>query len=230
MATKLPDVLTEEEMTLLLEQPNTRTISGLRNRAMLELMAHGGLRVGEVVNLKPGHIRWQTGEVEIKNGKGGQERVVPLHRTTMGWLHLWNEKRPNHSRYFFTTISGDNAGGKLTSRYPDQMLKRYAKDAGVQEVEVRKSGRRRYKIHAHALRHTYASALISRGYSLAAVQALLGHSNIITTSRYLHVNPKELRERIQSEPTREESDLDAQELEETAAKLLELAAQRRRTE
>ena len=197
---------------------------------MLELMAHGGLRVGEVINLKPGHIRWETGEVEIHNGKGGGERVIPLHGTTMDWLHRWNESRPKHSRHFFTTISGDNAGGQVCVRYPDQMLKRYADDAGVQEFEVRKSGRREYKVRPHTLRHTYASRLLDSGFSLAEVQALLGHSNIITTSVYLHTNPKALREKIQAEPTREERDLDAQELEEAAAKLLELAAQRRRAE
>ncbi len=229
MARKLPQVLTEDEVFALLAAPNVRSITGLRNRAMLELMAYGGLRVGEVVNLRPGHIRWDSGEVEIKNGKGGQERVVPLHATVMDWLHRWNEQRPKHSRYFFTTISGEKKGSQLSSRYPDQMVKRHAKEAGIQEVEYR-NNRPHYKVHCHALRHTFASRMLSQGFTLAEVQALLGHSNIITTSVYLHTNPKALREKIQSQPTREEREMDAQELEEAGRKLLELAAQRRRTE
>ncbi len=230
MARKLPRILSEDELAALLEQPNVRTISGLRNRAMLELMAHGGLRVGEIINLKPGHIRWETGEVEIKNGKGGAERVIPLHGSTMDWLHRWDEKRPNHSKSFFTTISGDGAGSQLSTRYPDQMLKRYADEAGIQEFEMRESGRRDYKVRPHTLRHTYASRLIGQGFNLAEVQQLLGHSNVITTSIYLHVSPKELRDKIQAQPTKEESDLDAQELEAAGQKLLDMAAQRRRTE
>ena len=182
MAKTLPQILSENELAALLGQPNVRTITGLRNRCVLELMAHGGLRVGEVINLKPGHIRWETGEVEIHDGKGGGERVVPLHRSTMDWLHLWNEKRPKHSRYFFTTISGDNAGSQVSPRYPDQMIKRYAEEAGIQEFEVRESGRRQYKVKPHTLRHTYASRLIGQGFNLAEVQQLLGHSNVITTS------------------------------------------------
>ena len=230
MAHNLPEILSEGELALLLEQPNVRTISGLRNRVMLEILAHGGLRVGEVINLKPGHVRWETGEVEIKNGKGGRDRVIPLHQSTMDWLHRWNDKRPSGSKFFFTTISGAKAGGRLSLRYPAQLVDRCAKSAGIQDFEVRPSGRKKWKVHPHTLRHTYASSLLSRGYSLAAVQQLLGHSSVLTTSVYLHVNPIDLREQIQGEATREERDLAADELEAAGQKLLDMAAQRRRTE
>ncbi len=227
MAKKLPQILTQSELTVLLDQPNVRTITGLRNRCVLELMAHGGLRVGEIINLKPGDIRWDTGEVEIHNGKGGRERVIPLHRSTMDWLHLWNEKRPKHSRYFFTTISGAKPGKQINSRYPDQMVKRYAKETGIQEFEVQESGQRQYRIKPHALRHTYASSLLDSGFSLAEVQQLLGHSNIITTSVYLHVNPKDLRQKVQSAPTAEESDLKLDQMEAAANEMLAMVAQAR---
>ena len=130
----------------------------------------------------------------------------------------------------FTTISGAKPGGQLQPRYVAQMVSRYAEAAGIQEFTTRESGRRQWKVHPHTLRHTYASRLLDSGFSLAEVQQLLGHSNIITTSVYLHTNSKALREKIQAAPTTEERDLDAQELEAAGQKLLEMAAQKRRTE
>lgn len=227
MPRKLPKILSDDELALLLEQPNTRTITGLRNRAMLELLAFGGLRIGEIVNLTPGRVRWQTGEVEVVNGKGGSDRIIPLHKNSMDWLHRWSQARPTHSKSFFTTISGAKPGAKLQPRYVAQMVHRYAVDGGIQDFTTRESGRRAWKVHPHTLRHTYASRLLDQGFSLAEVQQLLGHSNIITTSVYLHTNPKDLREKIQAQPTREENALDAEELEAAGRKLLALAAQAR---
>ena len=206
MPRKLPKIIAQDEIAALLDQPSLKSATGIRNRTILELLVNAGLRVAELCNLKPGHIRWQTGEVEVVNGKGGADRVIPVHKETMDWLRRWEEKRPNHSRFFFTTIKG-KAGSKLAVRFIGEMVGRYATAAGIQDSELRESGRRAWKVHPHTLRHTFASHLLDIGYSLAEVQALLGHVNIQTTSIYLHVNPTALREKIQSEPTRQERDL-----------------------
>lgn len=208
MAQKLPTILREEEVEILLEQPNTRTPTGLRNRAMLECMANAGLRVSEVVKLKVSHIRWKTGELEIHDGKGGEERVVPLHPQTMDWLFRWNEKRPKGSRYFFCSVksrgNGAKIGNQLTTRYCDQLVKWCAEKGGIQVTEQGPK-RLRYRIHAHALRHYYATMkLRGHRFDLAEVRDLLGHKNLATTSRYLHSDPEELREKVQAEPTNEE--------------------------
>lgn len=232
MRKKLPDILSEEEVTTLLNQPNVKVPTGLRNRCMLELMARGGLRVAEIVNLRPSNIRWETGEIEVKNSKAGRERVVPLHPQVMGWLRLWDQQRPKHSRYFFTTIKrGRNGkpGGQLTTRYCDQMVKAVALSAGVQQVEVEEGKRPRYRIHCHALRHWYATQTLQI-CSLSEVQQLLGHSNVSVTSVYLHVDPREMRRKIQSQPTTEERETQADKLAAAAEVLSQLAEQARPTE
>ena len=81
---KLPVVLDKEEAEAILAQPNTGCPTGLRNRAILEVMYRAGLRVSEVINLKPGDIRWGSGILEIRGGKGGKDRNVPVNSETLG--------------------------------------------------------------------------------------------------------------------------------------------------
>lgn len=200
MERKLPDFLSEEELQALLAVPNANTITGLRNRCLMEVFAHAGLRLSEAINLRPGDINWKDGEIKVVGGKGGKSRVVPVHPETLDWLQRWDEKRPKHSRYFFCTISKGNEGKPLFDRYIGELVHRYAERAGIQEVDDR-NGRLKYKVHPHALRHTFATQLLRRGLSLADVRDLLGHQSISTTSIYLHSDPVDLREKIQSLPS-----------------------------
>lgn len=200
MQKKLPDFLSEEELATLLAQPNPQTQTGTRNRAILEVMARAGLRLGEVVSLRPGDINWVDGEIKVVNGKGAKSRVVPVHPDTVDLLRRWDEKRPKHSRYFFCTISKDAEGKRLFERYIDQMVKRYADRAGIQEVDDR-NGKPRYKVHPHTLRHSFATHLLRHGLTLADVRDILGHESLSTTSIYLHSDPVDLRKKIQSLPS-----------------------------
>ena len=180
----MPKVINRRQARALLEQPNVSCPTGLRNRVILEVMYRAGLRVSEVVSLKPGHIRWPSGELAIKDGKGGVDRVVPVDQETTDWLGRWDEQRPKIRGRFFTTLQGK----PLSPRYIWGMVKRAAQKAEVDPNQV----------SPHVLRHSYASEKLEEGFTLAEVQQLLGHANVQTTSVYLHVNPKDLREKIQS--------------------------------
>ena len=220
MQKKLPDIITEEEVRALLEQPNISCPTGLRNRAILEVMVRAGLRVSEVCNLKPGHLRWGSGEIEVHEGKFGKDRVVPISKATQDWLSLWQERRPKKNGYFFTTLKGK----PLSPRYLWGMVGRCADKAGIQEVEQRNDAARR-KVHPHTLRHTFASNLIENGFTIVEVQQLLGHSHAHSTSVYLHVNPKALREKIQGRQKQQEIAALQEQVAELNERLAVLAAE-----
>lgn len=179
----LPISLDAEQVTALLDQPNVKCATGLRNRAILEVMYRAGLRVSEVTNLKPGHIDWVKGQLVVRGGKGGKDRVVPVEAGVMDWLERWEGIRPKANGRFFSTLQGK----PLSRVYLWGLVKRCARKTGM-DFE---------KVSPHVLRHTYASQKLEDGFTIAEVQALLGHSNISTTSIYLHANPKALREKIQ---------------------------------
>ena len=185
----LPMYIDKEQATALLDQPNVNCPTGLRNRVALELMYRAGLRVSEVVKLKPGHIDWKQGQLTVRNGKGSRDRVVPVTEGTVEWLRRWHEQRPRKAGRFFTTLQGK----PLSRRYLWGMVKRCAKKTGL-EFE---------KISPHILRHTYATERLDEGFTIAEVQALLGHSNVSTTSTYLHANPTHLREKVQGQQAAE---------------------------
>ncbi len=237
MPEKIRIILTEEEVEKLLAVPNITTDTGLRNRAMLETMLFAGLRVSEVCNLAPGHLDWKRGIVQVFNGKGGAEREVPVHKEHLDWLALWNDKRPKHSRYFFCSIKstgpGAKPGNRLSPRYLDQMVKQAAEQAGIQQIigdlKMEKGpDRRRWRVHCHTLRHTFATRILQLpSIHLQEVQCLLGHKNLSTTSIYLHTDKEELRKKIQSQPDTEKRQSQADVLSAAAAVLSELAEQHR---
>ena len=86
---KLPLVLERHEVEALKKAPNTRCPTGLRNRAVIELLHGAGLRISEVVSLKPAHINWQASVIEVHQGKGSRDRNVPVGGDTLGWLRAW---------------------------------------------------------------------------------------------------------------------------------------------
>jgi integrase/recombinase XerD len=176
----LPRIISREEVKRLLEAPQVGCPTGLRNRVALELMYHAGLRVSEIADLKPASIRWQTGEVLVR-GKGDKDRVVPFANGTLGWLRLWEQKRPK-AKTFLCTLKG----GRLSRQYLGEMVVREAAKAGIER-----------KVSPHTLRHCFASEKIEDGFTLPEVAALLGHISVQTTAIYLHANPKALRDKIQ---------------------------------
>lgn len=181
---RLPDVLTAEEVKALLEQPNRRCPTGLRNYTMMLLMYRAGLRVSEVLHLTPKDIDWKAGDVRVNEGKGGKDRVMPLEPWVLDALQSWQEQRPA-SKWLFVTLGGE----PLDDRYVRAMVKRLAKKAGIEK-----------DVHPHMLRHTYATQLLGEGLSIREVQELLGHADVSTTMIYTHVNPVELRRKIRERP------------------------------
>jgi integrase/recombinase XerD len=138
---KLPTILEPEEAQNLLKQPNKRYPTGLRNKAMMALMLHCGLRISEVINLKPGNINLTKGKLRIESGKGNKDRDLAIPEYLIELLNSWRKKR-RPGDYFFTTLKGK----KLSNRYLQQMVKRYAQKAGINK-----------RISPHTLRHTYAT-------------------------------------------------------------------------
>ena len=134
---KLPVTLEPEEVQNLLKQPNKRYPTGLRNKAIMSLMLHCGLRLSEVVNLKPGNLNLTKGKLRIESGKVKKDRDLAIPDYLNDLLDTWRNIRPK-SNYFFSTLKGR----KLSDRYIQQMVKRYAQKAGIEK-----------KISPHTLRH-----------------------------------------------------------------------------
>src|SRR4030042_4768822 len=118
---KLPVILEPEEAQNLLKQPNKRYPTGLRNKAMMALMLHCGLRISEVVNLRPGNINLTKGKLRVESGKGNKDRDLAIPEYLTDLFDSWRKKRPESS-FFFSTLKGR----KLSDRYIQQMVKRYA--------------------------------------------------------------------------------------------------------
>ncbi len=180
---KLPDVLSIEEVRLLLGIPDTNTPIGSRDAAMIELLYAAGLRVSELVNLKLQDVNMEAGFVRVF-GKGSKERVVPIglfakekidnYLKTARPLMLKNIT----SRYLFVA----RAGKPMTRQGFWKLIKRYALKAGFNKT-----------ITPHTLRHSFASHLLEGGADLRAVQVMLGHVDISTTQIYTHVAREHLK-------------------------------------
>ncbi len=175
----LPKFLTEDEIEVLLDAPDTETSEGLRDRAMLELMYATGLRVSEMTSLKLSEVDLDTGLI-VCHGKGSKERRVPLGRSASHWLQYYiatRARRGSESPYLFI----NQAGRPLTRQHAWAAIKKYAESAGLRDVSP------------HTLRHSFATHLLQRGADSRSVQALLGHSDISTTQIYTHITDNHLR-------------------------------------
>jgi len=173
----LPDSLSEEQVTALLHAPDTKTVRGLRDRTMLELLYSTGLRVSELVGLSMQQINLQAGVLRVI-GKGSKERVLPIGEVAVDWLEQYlTESRPvliasNSSNAVFS----GRAGKPLTRQAFWYAIKKYALAAGIHT-----------HISPHTLRHAFATHLLNHGADLRVVQMLLGHSDLSTTQIYTHV-------------------------------------------
>ncbi len=180
---KLPDVLSVEEVRLLLSIPDTKTPTGSRDAAMIELLYAAGLRVSELINLKLQAVNMEAGFVRVF-GKGSKERVVPIGLFAKEKIDDYlKTARPLIlksivSRYLFVA----RAGKPMTRQGFWKLIKRYALKAGFNK-----------KITPHSLRHSFASHLLEGGADLRAVQLMLGHVDISTTQIYTHVAREHLK-------------------------------------
>lgn len=187
---KLPVVLEPEEAEKLLSIPNKRYLSGIRNRAILSIMLNMGLRVSEVTNLKPGDISLTKNRLRIVRGKGGVDRDLTIGVYTAEILSDWKEAKPKNTEYFFTTIKNKKdgrfasiIGSKLSVRYIQFMVKRYAERAGITK-----------NISPHTLRHTFATNFIRQNGNVMNLKKILGHADISTTQIYVTLANKDVEE------------------------------------
>ncbi|HEY6354288.1 MAG TPA: site-specific tyrosine recombinase XerD [Burkholderiaceae bacterium] len=181
---RVPKTMSETQVESLLEAPDTDGALGLRDRAMLELMYASGLRVSELVGLKSVHV--SLGEHVLRvMGKGAKERLVPFGAEAARWVqrYLTDARaailRQRHSDALFVTARG--AG--MTRQMFWKIVKQHAGTAGI-----------RTPLSPHTLRHAFATHLLNHGADLRAVQMLLGHADISTTTIYTHVARERLRQ------------------------------------
>jgi integrase/recombinase XerD len=179
----LPKFLTVKEVESLLAVPDVGEPRGIRDRAMLEVLYGAGLRVSELVGLKPADISLEEGFL-ICRGKGGKERIVPLGSSACAAVRAYIDG----ARPLFDTGSAGplfltRRGGAFTRQGFWKLLKGCALRAGVAA-----------KISPHVLRHSFATHLLERGADLRSVQLMLGHSQITTTQIYTHVSRDRLRQ------------------------------------
>lgn len=184
---RVPKTLSETQVEALLAAPDTGTPLGLRDRAMLELMYASGLRVSELVTLRTYHVGLNEHVLRI-TGKGNKERLVPFGQVAGDWLQRYlHEGRPQilagqQSEDLFVTARGSRAGEAMTRVMFWQLVKRYAQQAGITAP-----------LSPHTLRHAFATHLLNHGADLRAVQMLLGHADISTTTIYTHVARERLK-------------------------------------
>lgn len=182
---KLPDTLSYEEIETLLAAIPLGEPEGHRNRAMLEMLYSSGLRVSELVELKKSQIFAEVGFLKVV-GKGNKERLVPVGRSALHYLKLYEEhvraqQIPAKGQEEFVFLN--RRGQKLTRVMVFLIIKKTAEKAGIQK-----------NISPHTFRHSFATHLIEGGADLRAVQEMLGHESITTTEIYTHLDRDYLRQ------------------------------------
>jgi len=180
---RMPQTLSEAQVVALLGAPDVQTALGVRDRTMLELMYASGLRVSELVTLKSVHVSLSDGALRV-TGKGAKERLVPFGEEAHAWLTRYLAQpraeilKGQSSQALFVT----GRGGPMTRQMFWKLIKAHALRAGVIAP-----------LSPHTLRHAFATHLLNHGADLRAVQMLLGHADISTTTIYTHVARERLK-------------------------------------
>lgn len=181
--------LAGEEVNDIFEKTDTSDITGLRDRAILEMLFSTGLRVSELAAMNVEDISFERGEASIL-GKGKKLRVVFLSDQAIYWLDQYLKNRgflPNEPGALNSSqkepIFLNNRNERLTVRTIERIVKKYAARAGISK-----------KVSPHTLRHSFATDLLIGGADIRSVQSMLGHSSITTTQVYTHVTDQHLRE------------------------------------
>ncbi|MEN3339423.1 MAG: integrase/recombinase XerD [Acidobacteriota bacterium] len=180
----LPKFLALEEVDRLLEQPDTSTPRGLRDKALIEVLYATGLRVSELVSLRAGDLNLDEGYLTCI-GKGDKQRMVPLGQQAVAWVRRYLAEgrgallRKKSSPWLFVNARD---GGPLSRIGFWKVLKQYGTGAGITSA-----------LSPHVLRHSFATHLLDRGADLRMIQMMLGHADLSTTQIYTHVLEARLR-------------------------------------
>jgi len=186
---KLPVVLSEKEITRLLEQPDDDTVLGLRDRAILTLLYGTGIRASECATLTVENTDFDDMTIRV-TGKGGHQRVVPMNDTVTGVMRRYAEARGplDPDGAFFRGRSGEPFSRKAVY----QRVCKHARDAKISK-----------RVSPHKLRHTFATHLVRRKIDLVTIRDLLGHRQITSTQIYLHTTAEDLRHAAEIHPIRQ---------------------------
>ena len=190
---KLPVALPIEDVGQMIDGPQREGVLGLRDRALLEVLYGGGLRVSEAVGLEVEDLRFEAGRrrlgVRVRRGKGGKQRLVPLGARAAEALATSLEPREQlvrptspHQAVFLGA-----RGGRLSTRGAREVVYRRCQTAGTRAV-----------VGPHGLRHSFATHLLQSGCDLRSIQAMLGHASLSTTQRYTHLDLGRLFELYES--------------------------------
>jgi len=181
----LPRYLSVEDVDQLIAQPDVTTPRGLRDRALIELLYATGMRVSELISIRPADIHLDASYLQC-TGKGDKQRIVPMGDQAASWVERYvREARgtllgKRRSPRLFVNARGGGPG--LTRVGFWKILKGYAKQAGLAKT-----------LSPHTLRHSFATHLLERGADLRAIQMMLGHADLSTTQIYTHVLEQRLR-------------------------------------
>ena len=194
LARRMPIHLDQDEISELLESPDSETALGRRDRAILELFYASGLRLSELVGLNVDDVNLRDQLVRVL-GKGGKERVIPFNQSTADAISAYlddhrvlvnsnnqtsGQRRPQ-SAIVSVPLFVNYRGGRLSGRSVDRLVRKYVVQSSA-----------RLGVSPHALRHSFATHLLERGADLRAIQELLGHARVSTTQRYTHVNAAQI--------------------------------------
>ncbi len=160
---------TRDELDKLVNLPNPRYKSGIRNRAILSVLCYAGLRVSELLNLKISDIKNKDYSIRVNNAKKKSSRIVYVPEYLFHYIEKWKQIKPD-SRYLFCS----RYGKKLLPDYIQKMVKRYSK-----KIDPHKD------IHPHCLRHSVATIWLKEGKPVRGIQKQLGHKSLVTTQIYL---------------------------------------------
>ena len=181
---KIPLVLSTDEIDKIISSAFSKKF-GLRNQTIIEIMYSCGLRVSELTEMKISNIFFDESLIKIL-GKGNKERFIPLSSTAKKLLYnyiTYNRKNLSQDKQSIDIVFLNNRGKKLTR----VMVYNIINDAAL-EAKINK------KISPHTLRHSFATHLIENGADIISIQKMMGHENVVTTEKYLHVNKKHLVE------------------------------------
>jgi integrase/recombinase XerD len=185
------ETLTPEEVNILIGRCSSSSVTGIRNRAMLTFLYRSGLRVSELLAIRPSDVTLASHSIRLLDTKIGQAQTRGFHPAADDALMRWLDKRRElgfRGGPLFCVLSGEHKGRPVSSQYVRGLLKRLAAEARIDK-----------RVHPHGLRHTYAIELEAARTPIATISKLLGHRSVATTMRYLdHLSNGQAIEALQS--------------------------------
>ena len=216
---RLPrNVLTVPEVQKILDQPNLGTLTGIRDRTVLEVLYSTGIRLNELVGLTVYDADLQGGMLRINQGKGRKDRVVPLGKHAVRSLREYIAKvRPKCTKknQQIRNLLVDRYGKGLSKEVVSIMIRTYARQAGLDK-----------QVSAHIFRHTFATELVKNGADIVAVQKMLGHANLSTTQIYIRALQLDLKKAHRASHPREKDKVQQRDIKPKIERIREKYARR----